>query len=184
MSGRVFSLKEKGANCPERWQGPWRESSERGITVTLTKAFLNCNELPKSELCLLSSGIESPRLEERKPTPSPSVLSSYKGPREPRVYVHACIHIRAAHPPHVMNIFTLIAGLGDFSSAPVSADPSIEDTLFISTGRVRLVPNPLDIHTFRREHDPSLGDGLMISLNWNWRRKNAHSINLMIFKGF
>lgn len=111
-----------------------------------------------------SSRVASSRLGSKKESQPPFPLFF----RPIKVHAnHACTYtyIRAAHPPHVMNIFTLIAGLGDFSSAPVSADPSIEDTLFISTGRVRLVPNPLDIHTFRREHDPSLGDGLMISLN-------------------
>lgn len=99
---------------------------------------------------LLSSGIESPRLEERKPAPS-----------RPRVYIYIYTHIYA-HPPHVMNIFTLIAGLGDFSFAPVSADPSGEDTLFISTD-VSDLSRIRSIYSFRREDEPIEGTRLMIS---------------------
>ena len=110
-----------------------------------------------------SSRVASSRLGSKKESQPPLPLFF----RPIKVHAnHACTYTRAytraAHPPHVMNIFTLIAGLGDFSSAPVSADPSIEDTLFISTGRVRLVPNPLDILFVE---SMSLGDGLMISLN-------------------
>ena len=152
MSGRVFSLKEKGVNCPERWQGPWRESSERGITVTLTKAFLNCNELPKSELCLLSSGIESPRLEERKPTPSPSVLSSYKGPREPRVYVHACIHARRSSTPRHEYIYIDRRPRRFFICPRVGR--SIHRGYFIYIDGTSPTCPESARYTFRREHEP------------------------------
>lgn len=67
--------------------------------VTLTKAFLNCNELPKSELC--SFRVASSRLDSKKESRPPSPLSSsYKGPREPRIhiYIHAHTYTSLIHP--------------------------------------------------------------------------------------
>jgi len=71
---------------------------------TLTKAFLNCNELPKSELC----AVQVPSSSRRTP--------SYKTPSYTRMCIYSGIPV-AARPPHVMNIFTLIGRLGIFHFA-------------------------------------------------------------------
>jgi len=82
-----------------------REGHETVNEITssaLTKAFLNCNELPKSELC----AVQVPSSPRRTP--------SYKTPPYTRIYPGIPV---AARPPYVMNIFTLIGRLGIFHLA-------------------------------------------------------------------
>lgn len=124
------------------------------ITSTaLTKAFLNCNELPKSELC----AVQVPSSPRRTP--------SYKTPPYTRIYPGIPV---AAWPPHVMNIFTLIGRLGIFHlarrCARMSRSVSIPSILYLyrrRTGRVCLFSMQFSSHRNSRMSDES-GPTLMI----------------------
>lgn len=89
----------------------WTRAVNEITSSALTKAFLNCNELPKSELC----AVQVPSSPPRRETPS------YKTPPYTRIYIHIYIYpgipVAALGPPHVMNIFTLIGRLGIFHLA-------------------------------------------------------------------
>lgn len=77
------------------------------------------------------------------------------------IYIYTCTHIHIAHPPHVMNIFTLIAGLGIFHLPPCRPIHR-ERMLYLYRRDVSDLSRVRSIHSFRREDDPIEGTGLII----------------------
>lgn len=141
-------------------ESKWRARKKSRCRAALTKAFLNCNELPKSELCAVQVP-SSPRR-----TPSYKSLSMY-------VYIW---HPRAAQPPHVMNIFTLIVRLGIFHltrrCVRFSLSLSLTPLLFLSFyPRYILYLYRRDVSVFPRR-----------SLQYSFHRETRRS--LMILSSF
>lgn len=122
----------------QRWQAPDARASGELVRnhgsgySTLTKAFLNCNELPKSELCAVR--VASSRRRESQPHP---------------IKVHARVYVYPASPWPLIHptswIYLHWSAVSAFFICPVRCvsrprtlyHPT--DTLFISMGRVCLV---------------------------------------------